>query len=449
MRMKIKELKIALAIVLAGVIALSAVLGFKAKNQTVPVKAPAGVSQSETSPGRFDDTDIPALCANLTKLSGQNVTEEMLADLDESIIKDLEFRVSVNNFTSADWHTVTGMTYNALADKYGSKKSRDMGNNGKDYFELGFTGDINFTSSGYVMSHAYDMPNSVMDCIDEDYVKEMKAVDIMLVNNEFPYSDRGSPTPNKTYTFRAEPDMVRYMTEMGVDIVSLANNHTFDYGYDSFIDTVSTLNDEGIPFVGAGMNAAEAAEPTTFIINGYKVGYLASSGVEDPIYTPVATETEAGIMGTYDGGEAMIKAIKAAKQECDYVIVYPHWGYENTTNLSDAQNTLGKAFIDAGADAVVGNHSHCLQGIEFYKNVPIIYSLGNFWFNTRSVPTAMLKLKISEKGMETSLLPGIQAGSETKLYDDFEDKRELFDKIVSWSDEKVVIDTNGIVTPKE
>ncbi|MCR5523043.1 MAG: CapA family protein [Clostridia bacterium] len=392
------------------------------------------------------DTDYGSLCVTLSVMPDREVTREMLENLDASAIGRL--RQLASPPTDEQWHDATGYTYNALYDKFVTKTAKDMGNNGKDSFTLGFTGDINFTYSAYVMTHARTMPNVVLDCIDETFRAEMEAADIMTVNNEFTYSDRGSPTPGKKYTFRAEPDTVKYMTALGVDLVSLANNHTYDYGPDSFTDTLAILDKEGIPHMGAGMNAAEAAEPATFIINGYKVGFLASSGVEWPIWTPVATESEPGIMGSYDNGRAMTAAIKKAKLTCDYVIAYPHWGYENTTSLSDAQKDLGRAFIDAGACAVVGNHSHCLQGMEFYNGAPVFYSLGNFWFNTNNVPTVLLKLTVSQDGITPSLVPGTQANSETHYMRDASSRRALYDKIESWEPyNKISISDDGTVSP--
>ena len=445
-----KTLLICITSVILAIVAVSAVLASKYHKQYMPAEILTEVSETETTTVQetVKNYDYRALALSLSRMPDREVSIDLLEKLDSEMLEQLEDASASGAPSDEKWHEITGYTYNALVDKYITGESIDMGCNGKDSFVLGFTGDINFTPNGYVMTHARNKPNVVLDCIDETYQSEMKAADIMLVNNEFPYSDRGSPLQGKKYTFRADPDTVKYMTALGVDVVSLANNHAYDYGYDSFIDTIKTLEDEGIPYVGAGMNASEAATPVTFLINGYKVGYLASSGVEWPIWTPVAENDSPGIMGTYDEGAAMISAIRNAKGFCDYVIAYPHWGYENTTSLSAAQNNLGKAFIDAGADAVVGNHSHCLQGIEFYKGAPIIYSLGNFWFNTRSVYTAMAKLTVSGQGIELSYVPGWQSGSETYVISDPSEQRVLYNKIISWSPKPIAIDDNGVITEK-
>jgi len=397
----------------------------------------------QTSQTRAADFDYSGLGNKLSSISGMKISAELLKNLDEDMLTSLSEEANDSLLTGEDWHRITGYTLNALVDKYETKLSRDMGNNGKDSFVLGFT------ETGYVMTHAKNMPNSVLDCIDETFQDEMRAADIMLINNEFPYTDRGAPTPGKKYTFRADPDSVKYLNDMGVDLVSLANNHAYDYGYESFVDTISTLKGADIPYIGAGMNIDEASSPVSFLINGYKVSFLACVGVESPIKTPVAAKLSEGVMGSYDDGEMMTAAVREAKKTADYVIAYPHWGIENTTVLTNAQIVNSKKYIDAGADAVVGGHPHVLQGIEFYNGAPVIYSLGNFWFNTRNQPTMLLKLEIGKEGMKTIIVPGTQAYSETHYMSDASARRNLYNKIISWSPRNAIsIDDSGVVTEK-
>lgn len=439
-------------IIIAAILMVAAIAGsvsytklVKNKNRKTPAQTTVTTKTTESEGDILSVKNIRVLAATMSEITGADITEAMLQKMDEeSLISIWENK---DKLTENNFHEITGYTLNAFTDKFSTGESIDKGNNGKDYFELGFTGDINFTETGYVMTHAYNMPNCVLDCIDETFQNEMKSVDIMLINNEFPYSERGTALSGKKYTFRSKTSHVNYLVQMGVDIVSLANNHTYDYGYDAFVDTIETLDNAGIPFVGAGMNIEEASKPVTFIINGYKVAYLASSGVESPIKTPVATEDSEGIMGSYDGGALLCEKIKEAKKTCDIVIVYPHWGMENTTALTSAQKENSRKYIEAGADAVIGNHSHCLQGIEYYNGKPIFYSLGNFWFNTRDVYTALLKLKFTNGNLECSLVPGRQANSETHYLDTAEERRKLYDLIEGYEPyNKVTINDEGIIS---
>lgn len=409
----------------------------------VPAAATVSAEAQTTKKHRRGKAEPAETCAALSAALGVSITQEMFAALPPETQAALEDDPAP---TADRFKALTQYSPNAFVDKFGGGKSKDMGFNGRQDFTLGFTGDINFTEGDYVMPHADDLPNGVLDCIDDTFRREMAAVDIMLINNEFPYTDRGSPTPGKRYTFRAKPKRVQALLDLGVDVVSLANNHTYDYGAVSFEDTITTLNNANLPFVGAGQNFAEASAPTTFLINGYKVGFLACSSVESPIQTPVAGENSPGIMGAYDSGEAMAAAIRRAKETCDYVIAYPHWGIERTTVLTDAQLTNGKKYIDAGACAVIGNHPHVLQGMEIYRGCPIAYSLGNFWFNALTQPTGMIRLRISADGVETVFIPGRQIHSEVHYMKDAADRRVLYDDIVSWSPAPLRIDDDGVVT---
>ncbi len=441
--------KTALCVTAAAIIGVSGVLSVRWVRETEPtIPVQSETVKPQEKPQEFD---YDGLSKSVSLICGREISADILKNFSDEELTALGNATKDGFLTNEEWHETVGYTLNALTDIFETKESVNMGNNGRDSFVLGFAGDINFTPNGYVMTHARTMPNSVMDCIDETFQNEMKSADIMLVNNEFPYSDRGEAQPDKKFTFRSEPENVKYLVDLGVDIVSLANNHAYDYGHDAFVDTMATIDEAGIARVGAGMNSREANAPATFVINGYKVAYLACCGVESPIKTPVADEENEGIMGSYDGGEAMVTAIKAAKENCDYVIVYPHWGYENTTELTAAQKANGRKYIDAGADAVIGDHSHILQGMEFYNGKPIIYSLGNFWFNTRNQPTIMLKLEIKSGGeMTTAIIPGMQENSETHYMEDKAEQRWLFDSIIGWSPvNAIAIDDNGIVKPAE
>lgn len=439
-------------LIFIALIAVAAVLAVKYRTHIPTLDETVNtITQSVSETTQQKKTkDLEQLASSLSALSGKTVTASLLANLDSKEIEAMEEAAENNTYSDELWYDTTGYTLNALIDKYELKRCKNLGNNGKSSFTIGFTGDINFTQTGYVMTHANYMPNGVLDCIDETFQSEMRSADIMLVNNEFPYSDRGSPTPDKKYTFRAKPETVKYMTALGVDIVSLSNNHAYDYGYESFVDTIATLDEEGITHIGAGMNIEEASKYEGFIINGKKVGFLACCGVESPIKTPVATQDSEGIMGSYDNGELMCEKIREAKEECDYVIVYPHWGIENTTQLTNAQQVNSRKWIDAGADAVIGAHPHVLQGMEFYNGVPIIYSLGNFWFNTRNIYTGLLKLIISDDAVQPVFVPGRQSGSETHYLDSADERRSLYDTLEGYMPyNKVVIDDEGYIKAAE
>ncbi len=271
-------------------------------------------------------------------------------------------------------------------------------------------------------------------------IAEMRGADIMLVNNEFTFSNRGQAL-DKLYTFRASPARVSIYQELGVDIVSLANNHAYDYGAEAFLDTIETLFNADILYIGGGKNMAEAMRPYYFIVNGRKISYVAATRAEKYIITPETGENTPGILRTYDS-ELFLQTIREARQNSDYVIAYVHWGTEDSNQIENIQKTMGYEYINAGADIVIGAHAHVLQGIEFYQGKPIIYNLGNFIFNAITTDTGMLKIHIKNDGvLSYEFLPCIQKDCYTETVEGSEKERILnFMQDISFS---VTFDKNG------
>lgn len=276
-------------------------------------------------------------------------------------------------------------------------------------FTVAVTGDICFADNCGIMRSAKRQNLRPADCIAPELIEKMKNADFCLTNNEFCYSDRGAPLKNKTYTFRAAPENAVYLEDLGVDLAGLANNHVFDYGEDAFFDTLDTLDKLGIPYFGAGRNKEEAYKPYYTEINGVKLAFVGASRAENRYFTPVTDGDYAGIAGTYDWEtESFIKEISEADKNADVVIVYVHWGTEYSTKLQSSQKELARAYVDAGADVIIGAHAHILQGFEFYKDVPIIYNLGNFWFNRKDIDTVLLELEFVGTEVAVHLVPALQ-----------------------------------------
>ena len=295
---------------------------------------------------------------------------------------------------------------------------------------LAFTGDVNFADDWYNMLH-YAKTAGIEDCFGESLLAEMRAADVLLCNNEFVFSDRGSPMPGKQFTFRAKTANVSMWQQLGADIVGLANNHCFDYGEDAFLDTLSTLQGANIPYVGAGKNLEEAMQPQFFLVGGMKIGYVACTRAEKYILTPEAGETSPGVLRCYDP-ELAVQAIQTASEQCDYLVVYVHWGTEGSTVLEQAQTDLATRFTEAGADLIVGAHPHILQGAGWRQDTPVLYSLGNFWFNMETLDSALLKVTVSEPGAAgatVQLLPCIQTGGRVSLLEEDADRQRVLNSL--------------------
>lgn len=280
---------------------------------------------------------------------------------------------------------------------------------------LGFAGDLCLDERSAVMRHMRAKGKGIAGCIDSRLIQMMRSNDYTLINNEFAFSDRGEPMKGKAYTFCAPTRNIKLLHRLGVDAVSLANNHVYDYGKTAFYDTLHTLRKGGIAYVGGGKNKSEAGKPIYLKSHGKTIAVVAATRAEKYILTPEAGKTTPGVFRTYDDRQ-YVRAIRRAKKKADLVIAFVHWGTEYSTVLEDAQKQQGRDYIDAGADVVVGAHTHCLQGVGYYKGKPIFYSLGNFWFNEKTLYTTLLQLTVKpDGGVEAVMMPCLQSGKETRL----------------------------------
>ncbi len=314
-----------------------------------------------------------------------------------------------------------------------------------------FTGDISLAEDAPTMKQWENSGKNLEQCISPELLFLMNAADVLCMNNEFTFTTRGTPLADKTYTFRANPERVALLLEMGVDVALLANNHVYDYGKVSLLDTLDTLEAAGIAYFGAGRNLAEAMQPYYVEVDGITIAFVAASRAEKNRKTPQATETEPGILRCYET-DLFLEVIREADANADLVLACVHWGTEYSTVLEEEQLTTGKLYLDAGADAIIGSHSHCLQGLEIYDGKPIIYSLGNFWFNTRTLDTMLLQLHITGNKdkllVETEIIPARQENNCTHFLAELEEQQEVYEYLERISI-NVEIDEQGTVKEKQ
>lgn len=265
---------------------------------------------------------------------------------------------------------------------------------------LAFAGDVQF-SEQYLAS--YDK-NGISAIADTDMLSEMQGADLFILNEEFPFSLRGEPMADKQFTFRTDPKYVKIFQDLGTDIVTVANNHALDFGKDAFCDTLEALDQAGITRIGGGYNITEASAPAVRTINGQTFAIFGATRVS-PSYDWYATDSQPGLFQTYDPAK-LNAAIKEADQAYDHIIVFVHWGIERNETPEEYQRQLAKGYIEAGADLIIGCHPHVLQGFEYYNDVPIVYSLGNYLFGNRPDETLLLKAVFSAEGsLELQLVP--------------------------------------------
>lgn len=313
-----------------------------------------------------------------------------------------------------------------------------------DPVTLVFAGDINLDEDSKPVARYDREQKGILGCISSELIEEMNDADIMMLNNEFAYSARGTEAQDKSYTFRAAPERVGILKEMGVDIVSLANNHALDFGMDALLDTFTTLEQAGIDYIGAGNNLERAKAPIYYNLGEKRIALLAASRVVFAMDW-YASDTNAGMIGTYDPS-LILDSIREAEADSDFVVIYLHWGVERTNYPVDYQKELAMLYIDAGADAVIGCHPHVMQGLEFYKGKPIAYSLGNYWFNASRRETGLLKLYLNpDDTIQIQLIPAMAEDTYTYLIQG-ENEREAYFDFMEEISFQVDIDSNGYVT---
>ena len=315
---------------------------------------------------------------------------------------------------------------------------------GQDAATLLFGGDVLLSSH---VLNAYQSAGGIHGVLDEGYRKVIRDAGFFMVNEEFPFSSRGVQAEDKEYTFRLEPERVSMFQEMGIDAVTLANNHALDFGQEALLDSVAVLDGAGILHTGAGANLTEARKPVETVIDGQRIAVIGATRVI-PESSWAAGKNHPGMLSSYDATE-LLKEIRAQKDEGKLVIVYVHWGIERDENPLEYQRTLGQQYIDAGADLVIGSHPHVLQGIEYYKGKPIVYSLGNFVFGSSIPKTMLLEVKLPEEDapLRLRLIPGTSGAGYTRMLNDAGKIQEFYQYIESISF-GISIGADGTVIPQ-
>lgn len=383
-----------------------------------------------------------------------DVADWLFEQYAEPQLEKLNVAAEDSSLTEIEIYEALGESVHVVRDRYlGYLSDEATAKSHQIYFresqregniEIAVAGDLCLAEDGFVLDH-YDTVGSLEKCISPEILDILNQSDLFYVNHEYCISDRGTPLSGKYYTFRAKPERMELLKQMGTDIVSLANNHVFDYGEEALYDTADLLEQADIPYVGGGRNIEEAKRPIYYIIDGIKIGFVAASNGERIKYTPQATESTPGILRAYDTAEYN-EVIKQAAQECDYLIAYIHWGTEDSNYLNADQQRWGREFLASGADIVIGGHPHVLQGIEYVDGKPIIYSLGDFWFNHETKYTGVLKLQISQSGLEEmSFVPCLQTGFTTQYISESDKQQELYNFLEDLSI-GVEIDENGVFT---
>lgn len=218
-------------------------------------------------------------------------------------------------------------------------------------------------------------PEHVLDAI----TPVLSDADLTMVNLESAITDGGEPVAGKQYHFRSPPQTFAALKAAGVDVVSMANNHALDYGPSGLRDTFAAIDAAKVPVTGLGHDADEAYAPYRTTVNGQRIALLSASDWLEPalIDSWSATDSQPGIAFSIDRTR-LLSEVTQVRPEVDTIVVFLHWGTEETWCASDEQQELATALLGAGADIVVGSHAHRVFGAGKVDRALVAYGMGNF-----------------------------------------------------------------------
>ena len=202
---------------------------------------------------------------------------------------------------------------------------------------------------------------------------DLGSADITFANLECPLATSGAHSPSDCI-FRADPRAVDVLLDGGIDVVTIANNHTLDAGTSGLMETLDNLDRAGVAYCGAAREREKAWKPCLFEVRGVMLGFVGCTDLsfQHGSWTKVDSEL------TEFAGH-----VRRAKEQCDLLVVTVHWGNEYQKTPTQRQRDVAGAAIEAGADLVIGHHPHTLQGVGEHLGAPILYSAGNFVFDQR------------------------------------------------------------------
>ncbi|MEV0157432.1 CapA family protein [Micromonospora sp. NPDC050686] len=270
---------------------------------------------------------------------------------------------------------------------------------------LAFAGDVHFTGRTLRL---LDDPRTAFGPI----VPVLRDADLTLVNLETAVTSRGTAQP-KRYQFRSPETAYPALRAAGIDAVSLANNHTLDYGRVGLLDTLDAAADVDFPVFGAGRTADAAYAPWLSTVKGVRVAALGLSQVHELAAQWQATETRPGIAMAFDTDRA-VAAVRAARDRADLVVVFMHWGIEGDPCPTGEMKTFARRLAAAGADIVIGAHAHTLLADGWLGRTYVHYGLGNFlWYGgSRSTDSGVLRLTVRGRTVtRTEFLPATVSGT--------------------------------------
>jgi poly-gamma-glutamate synthesis protein (capsule biosynthesis protein) len=227
--------------------------------------------------------------------------------------------------------------------------------------------------------------------------KTLRRADLAMANLESSITARGLPEP-KDYHFRASAPALDVLAAAGIDVVTMGNNHSVDYGRVGLADTLHAIGHGPIPVVGIGRDSAAAYRPHIASVRGTDIAFLAASTKRERTSAAWSAGPDTpGIAVDLGPGSLLVDAVRDAAQRADVVVVYLHWGVEGQGCPGAQQRATAQTLADAGADVIVGSHAHVLLGAGWMGDTFVSYGLANFlWYHNHEPETGVLQVRIED-----------------------------------------------------
>ncbi len=239
----------------------------------------------------------------------------------------------------------------------------------------------------------------------------LKTADLAMVNLESAITNRGVPEakeleePSQRFHFRTSPAALTFLADAGIDVVTMGNNHAADFGPVGLRDTFEAIRRSPIPVVGVGVDRAEAFAPHRVRISQTDFAFFGADGAtrEGASSVWAAGLTNPGVAAARESRpRLLLEAVRRASARDDVVVVYLHWGVEGRACPTTKQQITAEALAEAGADIIVGSHTHLLMPSERLGDTYVNYGLGNFlWYHNAQAASGVLKVRI-EDGVVTT-----------------------------------------------
>lgn len=450
-------LVIVLLVIAAAVAAV--VIGGQKKEKDSQPKDKADISSTVSAIAASYEEFLADVDADASKEDRKQDAKKLAEWLEKTYPKEtaekLQKKVKSDALKEADFYASYEKTLHVLSDEYQGYLKDDATaaqhqiyqkqGNTVGQAEIALGGNLTLTEEGMTLG-IYDQSGELKQMLSEELLNAMTQADVFFLNQECSISSEGEALEGKG-VLHANADRMKILEGLGADVVSLGNEHAADFGQDALKENLELLKNAKIAAVGAGADANQAKQPVYLIVNGIKIGFTAASGVEDT-FDLAAGEGKAGIQ-EYTDTKQYEDVIREAAANCDYLIVYDHEGKGDTNNVEAYQKEHAAAFLEAGADLVLGGHSDRLQGMEYINGKPVVYSMGSVLTDGTSRYAGILKLTIKPEGLEQmEIVPAIQTEEKTEYLDAKEEQKKMYDAVAALCP-NAVIDENGVITEKK